>query len=88
MQRKAQIDSPEAVYHIIARGIGTGDYLAPRPTVPNFLSVWSIVLNPLIGELYRRLGKKEEALSEFDTANGMYRALGMTYHMHPQALIK
>jgi class 3 adenylate cyclase/tetratricopeptide (TPR) repeat protein len=62
------------------RSLKQADELSMRPLVAH--------CHQGLGELYRRLGKKEEALSEFDTANGMYRALGMTYHMHPQALIK
>jgi tetratricopeptide (TPR) repeat protein len=35
-------------------------------------------------DLHLRHGKKDEAQLEFDTAQEMYRALGMTYFMQPQ----
>jgi class 3 adenylate cyclase/tetratricopeptide (TPR) repeat protein len=35
-----------------------------------------------LGDVHLRLGEKNEAQSEFDTAREMYRTLGMTYFMH------
>jgi tetratricopeptide (TPR) repeat protein len=61
------------------RSLKQADELSMRPLVAH--------CHQGIGELYQRLGNKEGALLEFDTANEMYRALGMTYQMHPQALI-
>ena len=37
-------------------------------------------------DLHLRHGKKDEAKLEFDTAQEMYHALGMTYYMHPEGL--
>ncbi|MGB5424992.1 MAG: hypothetical protein WBN03_22695 [Desulfobacterales bacterium] len=46
MQRKAR--RPKRCITSLSGGLSAGSFFAPRPVVHNLLSVWAIVINPLI----------------------------------------
>jgi hypothetical protein len=68
MQRKAR--RPKRCITSLSRELSARNFFAPRSVVPNLLSVWAIVLNPLItyawSDLSVLMGSTEYAWQDID----------------------